>query len=259
MALSKTHATVTLLALLRCSDLKKDAISIWKKHFIPYVLLPDAIRCYNFGEGIPNNRVISHFEINHFTGKPSWMRFPDSRQIKVIDETVIAGLEKHVENDYRQVAIGDTTSIETFREHNKGLDSVVYRGCEIHLMQDIVYDDFIRQVIDCDDRYDNGGKFFFDKKEYDAKSVRTLISTIEENEFYVLSQMIKDEFGIIINKEFFEEHVKNALKQSYSQKMAESTWKYITFSDNVEILNTITNEQIRNVVEEMVRATVKSF
>lgn len=251
MALSKMHVSIDFLAMLRKGKGISTTVSEWSKT-VPYLLLPDAIRCFNFGAGIPNNRVISHFEIHPVTGRSSWMKFPSIEQIRVLDEEIISKLEKSYEGDYSQVAIGDETSINAFLNHNANLDEPVKLGCYKHLCQDRVYDQKIRELIDCSKRHENG-LFFFKGNTYDAKSVRTLITQIEEIEFRTLCKLIDDEFGVEINQTFFEKFVKTAIDEAYCPKMAETTWKFIRFSSD-ELPNLVSEERATEVIEAMVAA-----
>ncbi len=254
MALSKTHLSNLLLAILRMSETNKEAMEIFS-NMIPYAVLPDAIRCFKFGDNIPNNRVVSHFEINPATGKASGMTFPSIDELKVLDENIISSLTMNVEADYSQVGIGDETSMSAFVQLNREyLDAKEYIGIKIHLTQDKIYDEYVRTLIDCSERRKTG-LFHFKGSDYDRKNVRSLISEIEEFEFRVLCCMISEEFGINVDKAFFEEWVKPALDKAYCPKMSETTWKYINFSDE-SIPNHISEEQAKDVLEKMVKATI---
>lgn len=247
MALSKTHALVALMTYLENGK----SLEEWGQ-LVPYILLPDAMRCFDFG--VPNNRVLTHFEVNTKSYRPSGIKFPTKDEIAVLDSEIIARLPKVISGDYSyQVAIGDGTSIDQFLYMNHPDNTDVYAGCLIHLLQDMAYDVHIRGAIDCGSRYRNGGKFFFGGEEYDAKSVRKLISDIEEFEFRLLQECLDEEFGIVADKAFFEEYVKKAIYGAYCTKMAETTWRYINFRDDV--LPEYSKSLALQGVEQMKRAT----
>lgn len=247
MALSKTHILVSALALHR------QGLDSKLKEMIPLVILPDAIRCFNYGSGVKNNRVITHFEINPATGKASWMKFPSIKELKSLDDEKIQSLSMGIEPDYNQVAIGDETSIPAFCRHNIMLEELEYRGIIIHLHQDRIYDSYIREKIDCSRRSE--GIFKFNGKVYDKKSVRKLITEFEEQEFRLLAEKYKKETGETPDENWFEENVKSAIDSAYCKKMAECTWKYISIDLETAIPEHLTNDECEAVVEKMISKT----
>ena len=106
---------------------------------IPYVLIPDAIRKYS----IP--RQYTHFEEDS-KGDISWFKFPKNiRQItkKKVDE--IRGTFTAKPN---KCALGGKTHVEVFEKTNRYLNSDYFYGVKKHLVQDFIFDEFIRRIID---------------------------------------------------------------------------------------------------------------
>lgn len=247
MALSKTHILVSALAYHR----KKIEYNFEK--LIPLLVLPDAIRCFNFGSKVKNNRVITHFEVNPKTEKPSGMTFPSIAELKTLTDEKIQNMHMHVEPDYKQVAIGDKTSIPAAVSYNSKLETEEFLQILIHLIQDLVYDGYIRKKIDCSKR--SKGIFTFKGESYDAKGVRSLITKIEEQEFRILAKKYAEETGVVPNMEWFEKNVKTAFESTYYDKMAESTWKYISVDLDSDIERLLTDAECDDIVEKMIDAT----
>jgi hypothetical protein len=60
----------------------------------------------------------------------------------------------------------------------------------MHLIQDYFYDEFIRKIIDCSDKY-NG-------KSIDGTTVRKYVADIEEDGFCILAKEIYDKCGVVM-------------------------------------------------------------
>lgn len=241
MALSKTHLIVTLISCLKLG--KEDLF----KELIPYVLLPDAIRCYGIA------RTATHFEVSTITGKASKFIFPNKDELKQLTDENFSQYILSQEK-YEQVAVGDATSLSTFAKTNAKIDNDVFNGCFIHLLQDSIYDDYIREVIDMSRRLENG-EFYFNGETYDAKSVRTLIGKIEEQEFQFLQKMLMDLACIKADQNWFNTVVRPALEKAYPEKMVDCTMKYITIQDT-EAEKLISDEKVEMICNNMINACI---
>lgn len=227
MALSKTHTLAFLIGLNRKG----------KRHLfeqmLPGVLLPDAIRCYGL------SRIVTHFEKHYITGEASGIEFPAISKLKTLDKDKVANLRiVNAENlsgeklDYEQVAIGDETSLTAFKMMNSHLPNLDFKSIQIHLIQDSVYDEYIRQVIDCSLRRYPGNIFKFEGKVFDAKQVRQLISEIEEQEFRFMCDIYERENGEKINQEWFDNNVRTVIESAYCPQMAEKTLGFIKIDND---------------------------
>lgn len=65
----------------------------------------------------------------------------------------------------------------------------------MHLIQDYFYDEFIRKIIDCSDKYND--KFIYNGKSIDGTTVRKYVADIEEDGFCILAKEIYDKCGVV--------------------------------------------------------------
>lgn len=252
MALSKFHIVISMLAYYQRKSNLDEAPML-----IPYLILPDAIRCFSFGtkEDIPNTRVITHFEKHPITGNASGMKFPTPKELKKVDDEFCKKSIQALELNYNQVAIGDKTSLEAFWDCNYSMPKKEYTLILSHLIQDSIYDDYIRKSIDCT----NGRtkqEFYFNGTTYDPTAVRKLIGEIEEQEFQYLCKMFKEQTGIEVTAQWFEKEIKPIIFEAYPEKMAETTWKYIKFQEE-PAKEIIEEEKISEMLSKMLWETKK--
>ena len=210
------HTLTTLFALNGNEDKLDDEI--------PYVLLPDAIRRYC------GPRQYSHFEEHpNNKGEISWMEYP--ADVKNVNREVMDSQSKYLAEGIPPCVLGENTHIETFEEHNKHLNPKYLAGVKKHLTQDVVFDDFVREQIDCSKKFDD--EFEFKGKKYDGKGVRKLIADIENQGLYILAYMIHKEYGITANQEWFDKHVKQNLDREYPQDLADGTYQYMKIPEEI--------------------------
>ena len=213
--LTLQHSLVTLFA--NNGDEKKFAREI------AYVLIPDAIRKYC------GQRQYSHFEKNPANGDTSWLQYPSN--LKQLNKENADKLPKHLSDGIIPCAIGEEIDINSFEAHNKHLPDNTYFGIKKHLVQDRIFDEWIRKQIDCRNKYD--GRFAFQGKEYDEKSTRELITNIERQGIYILAYMIHKSYGITVNQEWFDTHVKGVLDASYPQDLSNATYQRMTIPTDI--------------------------
>ena len=191
---------------------------------ISYVLFPDAIRRYC------GPRQYSHFEENpEKEGDISWLEYPSD--IKNVSKESLQAQKKYLVPGIPPCALGERTDIPTFEAHNGHLSPRYFAGVKKHLEQDVVFDDFIREQIDCSKKYED--KFVFQGKEYDGKSVRALIADIENQGLYILAYMMHKAYGITANQEWFDKHVKQNLNKEYPEDLANGTYQYMRIPDEI--------------------------
>ena len=215
------HTLVTLLGL-RGNERKLD-------EEVQYVLLPDAIRRYC------GPRQYSHFEKSHDGKDISWMKYPVN--LKTLSKEEVERLPKHIVSEIKSCVLGETTSIESFEEHNTHLSPLYFAGAKKHLTQDFIFDRFIREKIDCSKMYED--KFEFNGQSLDGKGVRGVIADIENHGMYVLAYMVNKAYGITANQEWFDKHVKARLDEEYSQDLSDGTYRFMKIPD-------VINERITN-------------
>lgn len=121
------------------------------------IVYPDAIRAYT------GSRKYSHFE--HAYGNVNYyMKFPSSMytmreeiedQIQKVEEELNQQISGNLSQMIQNCAIGEPTSLIAFCDANHGLPKKMYDGIWIHLKQDVLFDHFIREEIDCSRKYED--------------------------------------------------------------------------------------------------------
>lgn len=203
------HALVTLLAF-------DGNIEKFEKQ-IPYILFPDAIRKYT------GNRSCSHFEQDIDGKDVSWIKFPT--EIKELDKIKTKKLEKYKSKNLSKGVLCGKNDIEMFEKTNLHLNKNQFYGIKKHLIQDDIFDDFIREQIDTTGN--EKGLFKFKQQELTGKEVRDLILDIENYGVYLLASIIYIKYGITTDQKWFDTHVRDILKEEYPEELAESTYAYM--------------------------------
>ena len=203
------HALVTLLAF-------DGNIEKFEKQ-IPYILFPDAIRKYT------GNRSCSHFEQDIDGKDVSWIKFPT--EIKELDKIKTKKLEKYKSKNLSKGVLCGKNDIEMFEKTNLHLNKNQFYGIKKHLIQDDIFDDFIREQIDTTGN--EKGLFKFKQQELTGKEVRDLILDIENYGVYLLASIIYIKYGITTDQKWFDTHVRDVLKEEYPEELAESTYSYM--------------------------------
>jgi len=203
------HALVTLLAF-------DGNIEKFEKQ-ISYILFPDAIRKYT------GNRSCSHFEQDIDGKDVSWIKFPT--EIKELDKIKTKKLEKYKSKNLSKGVLCGKNDIEMFEKTNLHLNKNQFYGIKKHLIQDDIFDDFIREQIDTTGN--EKGLFKFKQQELTGKEVRDLILDIENYGVYLLASIIYIKYGITTDQKWFDTHVRDILKEEYPEELAESTYAYM--------------------------------
>ena len=191
-----------------------------------YVLLPDAIRAYS------GARQYSHFERSRDGYDTSYWSFPCDIK-HCTKESIQKDINDygHLVSDIKPCAIGEDTDIRTFYATNVHLPEVMFTGIEMHLKQDIVFDDFIREEIDCSDKYND--VFRFNGRKLNGKEVRSLIGDIEQHGIYILAHRIFDETGIKITNNWISDIVSPILYEEYPENLADKTLGFMHIRDDI--------------------------
>lgn len=213
--LTLQHSLVTFLAL----DGDIDRF----RFIVAYDLLPDAIRRYT------GARQTSHFEINSTGTDVSFMKFP--LDLKNLTKETSEKIEGHLAGDIKPCCIGETTQLHVFDQWNKHLPIQYYCGIRMHLIQDYFYDEFIRKIIDCSDKYND--KFIYDGKSIDGTTVRKYVADIEEDGFCILAKEIYDKCGVVTDQAWFDRNVRDIIKTVYSDDLATGTYNYMKIKPEI--------------------------
>lgn len=213
--LTLQHSLVTFLAL----DGDIDRF----RFIVAYDLLPDAIRRYT------GARQTSHFEINSTGTDVSFMKFP--LDLKNLTKETSEKIEGHLAGDIKPCCIGETTQLHVFDQWNKHLPIQYYCGIRMHLIQDYFYDEFIRNIIDCSDKYND--KFIYNGKSIDGTTVRKYVADIEEDGFCILAKEIYDKCGVVTDQAWFDRNVRDIIKTVYSDDLATGTYNYMKIKPEI--------------------------
>lgn len=191
---------------------------------IAYTLLPDAIRYYT---GV---RQYSHFEINIINGEISWMQFPVD--VKNFSKETWEQTEKFLAPDIPEAKTGEETQVQVFEQTNTHLPKDMFHCIKRHLLQDKVYDEFIREKIDMYRKLE--GKYFFMGKEYSDSEIRPLISQLETEGVILLIGKIYADYGITVEQEWMDKNVSEVLEKMYPEEMYHNTRKFLKLEDKVQ-------------------------
>lgn len=213
--LTLQHSLVTFLAL----DGDIDRF----RFIVAYDLLPDAIRKYT------GARQTSHFEINSTGTDVSFMKFP--LDLKNLTKETSEKIEGHLAGDIKPCCIGETTQLHVFDQWNKHLPIQYYCGIRMHLIQDYFYDEFIRNIIDCSDKYND--KFIYNGKSVDGSTVRKYVADIEDDGFCILAKEIYDKYGVVTDQAWFDRNVRDIIKTVYSDDLATGTYNYMKIKPEI--------------------------
>lgn len=213
--LTLQHSLVTFLAL----DGDIDRF----RFIVAYDLLPNAIRKYT------GARQTSHFEINSTGTDVSFMKFP--LDLKNLTKETSEKIEGHLAGDIKPCCIGETTQLHVFDQWNKHLPIQYYCGIRMHLIQDYFYDEFIRKIIDCSDKYND--KFIYNGKSIDGTTVRKYVADIEEDGFCILAKEIYDKCGVVTDQAWFDRNVRDIIKTVYSDDLATGTYNYMKIKPEI--------------------------
>ena len=213
---------------IMCAILAADGDLEYVKSHLGALLLPDAIRMYT------KNREYSHFEQK--AGDPSeysYMRFPSDMK-SITAESVAALLEKdsHLVQ-HPPCVIGENTLVDKFAAHNPYLPMDMIDGIRMHLNQDVCFDIFVREIINCEERYED--VFILkDDSVINGKAVRDYIADVESQLAFVLAHMIHERYGLTINQAWFDHNVLPVLLDVYPEEMANNTYKYMKFRPDID-------------------------
>lgn len=214
--------------------------------YLAAVVFPDAIRAYS------GPRQYSHFEESPNGDDASYWVIPTDMS-NVSKESITQSIEENSHMaEVIPAAIGENTSLETFFNTNTetmGAENpTMFYGVKDHLVQDITFDKFIREKIDCTDKYN--GKFSIGERELDDKEVRTVIGEIEQQGIYSLAKQVYEQTGITANAQWFEDTIKPILEKEYPSDLAEKTFNFMKIDEKIN--EYITNHDWSHINEGLI-------
>ncbi len=195
------------------------------KKGIAYCLLPDGIRAFI------GARPYSHFEENPNQTDVSWYKFPIN--LKELTKEQALNQEKHLADIELKSCLGEMSQVDKFVETNHHLPRDYHEGVLVHLIQDYIFDEWIRKTIDCSNKYEPNASFVFQNQTYDSNGIRGIIADLEQYGFYLLAYICFTNYGIVANQEWFDKNVKSTLEKIYPKELVESTYKYMKIPDSI--------------------------
>lgn len=192
---------------------------------IPFVVLPDAIRAY-----IPA-RQAGHFEISPDGTQQSWMEFPDAGTLKnITKETAQEKIRFYVADNIPKCVIGEETRIDEFEKRN--FSHRHYHSLRMHMFQDCILDDVLRSMmVDVKRRFEDEFKIRHSGKVISGKDLRSQVDKFEDMGFITLVGAVYRSTGILLDRNFWEQHVRVALLEAYPEDLALNTYKFMQLSD----------------------------
>ena len=220
--LTKQHIAISTWAML-----SKGMSMIEVMLAIPYMVLPNAIQMFI------GHRQPSHFEHHPSYPYVSWMRFPEGKMLKFLsEENLTDSVSWYVAEKIPAVAIGEETNIATFDKFNS--DLAHHHEIRTHLVQDIILDTVLReQMIDPSDRFEDSYTVRHSGVKMDGKELRSQIALFQELGFIKLVGMVYKSTGVLLNKDWFDIYVQNALYDAYPEDMAQNTYRYMKISEEL--------------------------
>lgn len=194
------------------------------------ITTPDSIRCWC------GPRQYTHFTINPETNEVSWIEFPNT-PIKKWNKEVIDAANKYDAGKPGEAAVDEATDLETFWKHNK--KTLPNQLFYIHLLQDTLYDAYLRSYVDVSERYKD--RYFFNGEKYSGAEFRqsgqerwngeSLVNRFDTQVFIALAKRLYETQGIIANRAWFEQEVFPIFREVYSEELAEKTIRFVTMTD----------------------------
>ena len=191
---------------------------------------PDAIRAYI------GARQYSHFEKSYDGSDTSYMVFSSDMKAEREEVEKYFKENSHIVSDIKPCAIGEETDIEEFYKRNGSLESEMKQGIGYHLQQDVTFDTFIRDEIDCSKKYED--IFIFHNESMNGKLLRGLIGDIEQRGIYIMAHRLYEKYGITANQQWFNDNIKPALDEQYCSDLSDKTFSYMKISPEINKLIT---------------------
>lgn len=234
--ITKQHTALYFLSFVTKRS-KKSEVEFYEElhEKLPWVLLPDAIRAYI------SARQAGHFETLPNGTDTSWMKFPSPEVLKnLTKESAENEIKFHLATGYPKCVIGEQTDVELFDKKN--WDHKYYHELRIHMLQDCMLDAVLRKrMIHHENRFtDQFALRHNPETVLDGKQLREQVALFEEAGFIKLVETIYKRTGILLNRQWFDDHVLPALLKAYPEDLAMNTYKFMKISDEQnERINTL--------------------
>ncbi|MCR5185629.1 MAG: hypothetical protein K6D97_00735 [Clostridia bacterium] len=267
MATNKNHSVAFMIAIMKTLQNGSFAIKDITGNIREAIILTtnDSMRCWL------GSRAPSHNTINPATGKISWITYPTD-DVSVWNKEMVLSAPMYDAGKPWTSCIDEDTILDEFWKHNAiTIQNTLFY---LHLVQDVAYDSYIRELIDCTRRSEN--LFTFKGKTYTDDELRgkglarwngTGLINILDAQFYVrLAKVYYRLTGILINSEWLKEVYKPAFFEVYSEELAENTVKFTAIDPTADEIITskrwddeiwpVSNEVVDGYVSSMINTTI---
>jgi len=267
MATNKIHSVAFMIAMIESKQNGTFTIKDFSGNIREAIILTtnDSMRCWL------GSRAPSHNTINPATGKISWITYP-ADDVSVWNKGMVLSAPMYDAGKPWTSCIDEETILDEFWEHNAiTIQNTLFY---LHLVQDVAYDSYIRELIDCTRRSDN--LFTFKGTTYTGDELRGkgmarwngngLINTMDAHFYVRLAKVCYEMTGTLINSEWIENVYKPAFYDVYSQELAENTVKFTAIDPTADEIITsmrwddeiwpVSNEVVDGYVKYMINTTI---
>ena len=247
------HTAVAFLKALETfqNETKNRSLSVEKAEEyidknVALLLLPNAIGMYG-----PRQQF--HFTEHPFTKEVSSVKFkttPD--HLKGIKDEYEADLKA----DIPKCVIDEVSHLEVFATINPTWAETAYAT---HLYQDYAWDEWIRNVVNVSERFEDKFTYTRNGRIVDGATFRQKLDSLNNVFFQKIAKKIYAEFGVLLDKEWFEKHVYANLLKAYDKEVAENTWKYInppSLDAKISLPDCVLKGELAKAVTKMTEATM---
>ena len=270
MATNKNHSVAFMIAIMKAIQNGSFAIKDITGNIREAIILTtnDSMRCWL------GSRAPSHNTINPVTLEISWITYPTD-DVSVWNKEMVLSAPMYDAGKPWTSCIDEETILDEFWEHNAiTIQNTLFY---LHLVQDVAYDSYIRELIDCTRRSEN--LFRFKGKTYTGDELRGkgmarwngngLINTMDAHFYVRLAKVYYELTGILINSEWLEYVYKPAFFEVYSQELAENTVKFTAIDPTADEIITskrwddeiwpVSNEVVDGYVWYMINTTISDL
>lgn len=223
--ITRQHSALYMLAL---ATKERDYVETLHNE-LPFVLLPDAIRAYI------GPRQAGHFEQTPDGNDCSWMVYPSEETLMLLTkENASEKISHYVAEGYPKCVIGEKTNVDLF--DRKNWMHKHYHALRIHMLQDYILDDILRKmIIDPTRRFkDEFVARHNNSLKLNGSELRAQIAEFENLGFIKLVGAVYERTGVLLDADWFDENVYKALLMAYPKDLAENTYRFIKFSDELD-------------------------
>lgn len=193
------------------------------KELIAYSILPDVIRAYT------GKREYSHFEWDSSKNDYSWISFPDN--VKNYTQEIFNSCPKYLVGKINNSVMGNEINLNSFYEHNNDLPKKIKQGIAIHLIEDIAWDEFIRELIDCSQKEQD--VFNFRDETLDGKQTRRIVDDLSQFGVYILAERLYETQNIVTDNKWVQTYIKDLLETYYPSDLAEKALSFMHIDEQI--------------------------